>query len=105
VAFSFLLGIGIGGGGGGDEQVWDAKTRTRRSGQKTVLPHMARSLCWSPDAKHLAVGFAGGYFGVYDSETLLRLAWHHRTNQSVSVVRYSPNGRQVRVRVFCVLLL
>mmetsp|Transcript_30238 Transcript_30238/g.51030 ORF Transcript_30238/g.51030 Transcript_30238/m.51030 type:complete len:193 (-) Transcript_30238:886-1464(-) len=56
---------------------------------------MARSLDWSPDAKHIAVGFVGGYFGVYDALSMQRLAWHHRTNQTVDVVRFAPNGKQV----------
>ena len=56
---------------------------------------MARALCWSPNGRHLAVGFVRGYFGVYDAVTLERLAWHKRTSQDIDVVKYSPDGRQV----------
>jgi len=38
----------------------------------------------------------GGFLGVYDSTTFERIAWHHRTTGDIEVVKYSPNGRQVR---------
>jgi len=41
------------------------------------------------------VGFIGGFLGVYDSTTLQRLAWHHRTSGDIDVVKFSPNGRQL----------
>mmetsp|Transcript_46713 Transcript_46713/g.105584 ORF Transcript_46713/g.105584 Transcript_46713/m.105584 type:complete len:242 (+) Transcript_46713:1-726(+) len=73
--------------------VWDAARRTRRAFGR--LQEMARALCWSPNGRHLAVGFVRGYFGVYDAVTLERLAWHKRTSQDIDVVKYSPDGRQV----------
>ena len=107
---------------GEDKQlcIWDASTRQRRAVGR--LQEMATTLSWSPDAQHIAVsttlsvsclqsilvatffswlimspqvGFVGGYFGVYDASTLLRVAWHRRTSGDIEVVRYSPNGRQV----------
>ena len=41
------------------------------------------------------VGFIGGYFGVYDTASLQRIAWHRRTTGGIEVVKYSPNGRRV----------
>ena len=65
--------------------VWDAAGRVRRS--KGRLPHMARALDWSPSGEHLAVGFVGGFLGVYDAKTLQRVAWHRRTTMDITVVR------------------
>ena len=73
--------------------VWDGSQRKRMlTGH---LPEMARALDWSPDGNHIAVGFVGGHFGVYDANTMMRVAWHHRAQEAIDVVRFSPDGRQV----------
>lgn len=60
------------------------------------LQEAANCIAWSPqEGQHLAVGFVGGYVGIYDSTTFVRIAWHRRGNGDVNVVKYSPNGRQV----------
>ena len=80
---------------GEDKQlaVWDTSLRERRAMGR--LPEMAHAVAWSPDGTHLAVGFVGGYFGVYDAATMERLAWHRRSRKDIDVVKFSPDGRQV----------
>mmetsp|Transcript_286 Transcript_286/g.349 ORF Transcript_286/g.349 Transcript_286/m.349 type:complete len:1072 (-) Transcript_286:246-3461(-) len=74
--------------------VWDASTRERVN--RGQLPEPAMCIAFSPQAgDHLAVGFHGGYVGVYDSTTFVRIAWHHRTSGDIEVIKYSPNGRQL----------
>jgi len=73
--------------------VWDASHRRRISTGR--LQEIARCVAWSPDGNHLAVGFVGGFLGVYDSRSMLRVAWHHRAGETISVLKYSPNGRQL----------
>jgi hypothetical protein len=57
------------------------------------LPEMAHAVDWSPDGQHLAVGFLGGFFGVFDAATMERIAWHRRSQGAMRPFRFSHSTK------------
>ena len=79
----------------------DATRRTIIS--RLMLPARARSLAFSPDGTHLAVGFDGGAMAVYEvnspssSSPLREIKLRRDCKEAIDELKYSPNGRYLAV--------
>ena len=70
--------------------VWCAERRVLK--RAVSLGNKARSLAFSPDGAYLAVGCVNGGVHVLDAATLVRARWIKTFSQTVTDVKYSPDG-------------
>ena len=71
--------------------VWDTAERCVKRTASVGEP--CRSIAWSPNGAHLAVGTQTGGVRVLDASTLRPLAWAKTFKSAVDELKYSPDGK------------
>ena len=73
--------------------VWCAERRVLK--RAVSLGNKARSVAFSPDGAHLAVGCVNGGVHVLDAATLTRTRWIKTHDRAVTDLKYSPDGESL----------
>ena len=75
--------------------VWDGRKRQLK--RNRYIADKGRSVAWSPDGAHIAIGCVRGNWIVVSSTTLDELYREQHCREIIGDIRYSPDGRCVHV--------
>ncbi len=81
--------------GGTEVKIWDTHTGQVVLALPSVADLLVYSVAFSPDGKHLAVGFRGGAASVWDAATGQKLFDLPGHTGSVRHLAYSPDGTRI----------
>eukprot|EP00163_Fabomonas_tropica_P034258 TRINITY_DN93_c0_g1_i1.p1 TRINITY_DN93_c0_g1~~TRINITY_DN93_c0_g1_i1.p1 ORF type:complete len:2052 (-),score=797.91 TRINITY_DN93_c0_g1_i1:729-6884(-) len=76
-------------------RLWDAESHKQIAA--VALKIEARSIGYSPDGKHLAVGLINGGFQILDATTLKTIFEDRDRKEAIHAIKYSPDGKYLAV--------
>jgi microtubule-associated protein-like 6 len=76
-------------------RVWDVAAK--KTTLRVATPQKGKTICFSPDAKYIAVGYENGSFSLHNAADLTEVASVRCARRAVQVVRFSPDSASVAV--------